>query len=147
MGHDDLVITKPTATADSIPKGVYVSASGLGFKYLVLALYGLSSAIVGMSTPAWLSGHWWGVTLPSIIFLSGIAAFLSTRLLRFAHPYLECWALFLMLVGFISYSITIALRTVGDGDLGRLPTALLPIALMTVPWSRFRVVNEYVWPR
>ena len=111
--------------------------------YSLLALYGLASGFVGVSTIDVVAGQFWGLAWPFLIALTSLGALaglLRSKLTR--HHAVEVTTT-LSLVGLlVTYSLFILVRTVLDGDAGRLPVAILPIVISVFPYFRLaRIVR------
>jgi hypothetical protein len=93
-------------------------------EYVLLALYGLGSA-------------WVGVATLDVVALLSTAAAIGVLVSRDGGPKtIELVTTLLLISLLVGYSIAIVLRTMEDGNLARLPFAILPTAVAVHPFSR-----------
>jgi hypothetical protein len=106
-------------------------------EYVLLALYGLGSAWVGVATLDVVAGATWALLWPGLIALLSTAAAIGVLVSRDGGPKtIELVTTLLLISLLVGYSIAIVLRTMEDGNLARLPFAILPTAVAVHPFSR-----------
>lgn len=109
----------------------------LGVKYLLIALYGLSVSLVGLTTIGVVGGQQWETVWPLLLSVSSLGAFFGViRSKYYGKEGLEAVMTLATVALLASYSLAIILRTASDGDFIRLPAALLPIIAMVTPFGR-----------
>lgn len=110
----------------------------LRVKYALIALYGLASSLVGITTITAVSGEAWGLAWPVLVASLALGAILGLSRSQEKHMYgWEISMTLSLLAVFCSYSVLIVLRTIHDGEVTRLPVALLPVILSVTPFARF----------
>ena len=106
-------------------------------EYALIALYGILSGWVGVATLDVVGGPVWAIVWPVGIVVFATSAIvgitLSRRTGRGGFELVTTLALIALLVG---YSAAIIFRVEFDGQLNRLPVAVLPVALSVHPFSR-----------
>lgn len=109
----------------------------LVIKYALLAAYGVAAGVVGVRTIDVVAGDFYGVLWPVLVTafaLTALGGVIRSRLTdRHALEVVGTLALLATLAG---YSVSIALRTLIDGQVERLPVGLLPVILSVFPASR-----------
>lgn len=114
-----------------------VSPTALIIEYSLLALYGILSGWVGVATLDVVGGPLWAVVWPVGIVFFSTAAIVGVLLSRaFGKSWLEVTTTLALIALLIGYSAAIIIRTTLDGDIGRLPVAVLPFALSVHPFSK-----------
>lgn len=110
----------------------------LGVKYLLIALYGLSASIVGVTTIGIVGGNWWETIWPMLVSIFALGAFFGVlRSKYYGKEGLEASMTLAVVALLASYSLAIILRTHFDNEVIRLPIAFLPIILSVMPFARF----------
>lgn len=125
-------MTKPDVGVTPIPY------TRLGVKYLLIALYGLSASIVGITTIGVVGGNSWESIWPMLVSVFSLGAFFGViRSKYYSKEGLEAVMTVSVVALLASYSLAIVLRTLSDGDTSRLPVAFLPVILSVMPFARF----------
>jgi hypothetical protein len=114
-----------------------VSPTALILTYNLLALYGVLSGWVGVRTLDVVGGPLWALVWPIGIVFFSMAAVIGLLVSRkFGIATVELVTTIALVSLLIGYSVAIVVRTGVDGDLLRLPVAVLPVALSVHPFSR-----------
>lgn len=119
-------------------RSVTVSPIALIIEYTLIALYGVLCSWVGVATLDIVGGPLWAFVWPLAIVVFSLGAIVgvvvSGRLARGGFELITTLLLVALLLG---YSAAIVVRVVEvDGELNRLPVAVLPVALSVHPFSR-----------
>lgn len=119
-------------------RSVTVSPTALVIEYALIAVYGALCSAVGVATLDIVGGPLWAFVWPLAIVVFSLGAIVgvvvSGRLARRGFELVTTLLLVAMLMG---YSAAIVFRVVEvDGELNRLPVAVLPVALSVHPFSR-----------
>lgn len=110
-------------------------------KYTLIAIYGVGSGIVGVTTLDVIAGATWALAWPALITAFAVTAIVGVRRARRRQRFaLEVVATIFLLALFAGYMVAIALRAGIYGEFYRLPTALLPLILSVFPWSRLQSI-------
>jgi lipopolysaccharide export LptBFGC system permease protein LptF len=105
--------------------------------YALLTLYGVTSAVVGVTTLSAVAGSVWGLMWPLLVTAFSVLALAGVIRSRVSRKEgFELVASLLLAALLIGYTVAIIARTFDDGDLSRLPVAWLPVALSINPASR-----------
>jgi len=117
---------------------VTVSPTALVIEYSLIALYGILCSWVGVATLDIVGGPVWAFAWPLAIVVFSLGAIVgvvvSNRLARRGFELVTTLLLIALLMG---YAIAIIVRVAEvDGELNRLPVAVLPFALSVHPFSR-----------
>lgn len=105
--------------------------------YALLTVYGLGSALAGVTTLDVVAGAAWGLTWPALVAVLALASFVGVVRSRITDK--EGWEVVstLLLIALLAgYAIAIPIRTMLDGDWSRLPFAVLPVVAAVFPASR-----------
>lgn len=98
--------------------------------YCLITVYGVSSAIVGMTTQREVSGDLWELVWPIMLATaSAVAVWGVLRSRNNGHLAVEIISSVAMVALLVSYSASILARTASDGEVTRLPVAILPILI------------------
>lgn len=117
-----------------VEKPPYVT---LIIKYALIAVYGAFSGWVGIATLDVVAGQLWGVLWPALVTVFSLLAMFAVIRSRITEKEgLELVSTLLLISLLIGYSIAIVTRTTIDGNVTRLPVALLPIILSVFPARR-----------
>lgn len=127
----------------------------LTVKYVFLAVYGFVAAAFGVTTISITLGREWSVGVPAVIMASSLVAIVGVRVsrryrerLRTADPLperallVEIISEYVLILALFSYSVAIVVRTFGDHDWERLSYALLPLAVVVLPFYRALHLSE-----
>ncbi|WIB25441.1 hypothetical protein [Curtobacterium sp. MCSS17_015] len=127
----------------------------LTVKYAFLALYGVLTAMFGITTVEVTLGRAWSVGIPAIIILASVASMIGVQVskryrerLPSRHPLpervllVEIIAEYVLILSLFAYSVSIIVRTHTDGDWERLAYAVLPMAVSVVPFYRALHLSE-----
>jgi hypothetical protein len=127
----------------------------LTVKYSFLALYGVLTAVFGITTVEVTLGRAWSVGIPAIIILASAASIVGVQVSRryrerlpSRHPLpervllIEIIAEYVLILSLFAYSVSIIVRTHTDGDWERLAYAVLPMAVTVVPFYRALHLSE-----
>lgn len=129
-----------TITPDAMHPSPYPA---LIIKYALIAVYGAANGWVGVITLGVVSGPSWAVMWPALVLISSTAALVGVLISRSGGTHwpemIATLALISLLIG---YSAAIIIRTVEDGNVTRLPVALLPIILSVFPFSRLVSISR-----
>jgi hypothetical protein len=110
-------------------------------KYTLIAVYGIASGVVGVTTLDLIAGETWALAWPALITAFAVTAFVGAQRSRRRQRFgLEVVATICLLALFAGYIVAIALRATLYGEFYRLPTALLPLILSVFPWSRLQSI-------
>jgi hypothetical protein len=105
--------------------------------YVLLALYGVTSAVVGVTTMIAAAGDVWGLLWPLLVTALSVLALAGVIRSRVTGKEgFELVASLLLASLIIGYTFAIIIRTFDDGDITRLPVAWLPVALSVHPAGR-----------
>lgn len=127
----------------------------LTVKYAFLALYGVLTAVFGITTVEVTLGRAWSVGIPSIIIIASVTAIIGVQVskryrerLPSKHPLpekvllVEIIAEYVLILSLFAYTVSIVVRTHTDGDWERLAYAVLPLAVSVVPFYRALHLSE-----
>lgn len=127
----------------------------LTVKYAFLALYGILTAVFGITTVEVTLGRAWSVGIPAIIILASAVSIVGVQVSRryrerlpSRHPLpervllVEIIAEYVLILSLFAYSVSIIVRTHTDGDWERLAYAVLPMAVSVVPFYRALHLSE-----
>lgn len=127
----------------------------LTVKYALLALYGFVAAAFGVTTIDITLGRGWAVGIPLAISVASIGAIIGVQIskryrerLPSRHPLhervllVEVLSEFVLILALFAYSVSIAVRTFGDHDYERLAYAILPVAVVVLPFYRALHLSE-----
>lgn len=124
-------MTKPDIGLQPVPY------TRLGVKYFLVALYGAAASIVGVTTINVVGGHVWETAWPFLLSLSSLAAIFGIiRSKYFQKTGFEFGTTLTFISLLMSYSVAIVVRTLFDGDMSRLPVAVLPVIISVTPFAR-----------
>lgn len=132
--------------AANFPIGGREAYVGLLWKYAILAVYAAGSFFLGATTVGYATGPAYAKLFPALLFLACVTALVGVVVSRWtARVWIEYAGTALLLAGMVGYSIAIAFTALGVyGDWGRLPAAVLPLALMVYPILRLRNILHTV---
>lgn len=106
-------------------------------KYAILALYGVTSCVVGVTTLDVVAGQAWGLIWPALVALLSTLALVGVIRSRVTgREGFELISTLLLVALLGGYVAAIIIRTMQDGEVTRLPIALLPLALSIYPAAR-----------
>jgi hypothetical protein len=106
----------------------------LAMIYAVLTVYGIGSAVVGMTTLDVVAGAMWALLWPVLVAVVSMVAFVGVIRSSLAGKHgLEVVGTLLLIALMIGYTIAIMIRTGFDGDVSRLPYGLLPVVVAIPP--------------
>lgn len=127
----------------------------LTVKYAFLALYGILTAVFGITTVEVTLGRAWSVGIPAIIILASVTSMIGVHVskryrerLPSRHPLpervllVEIIAEYVLILSLFAYAVSIIVRTHSDGDWERLAYAILPMAVSVVPFYRALHLSE-----
>jgi hypothetical protein len=127
----------------------------LTVKYAFLALYGVLTAVFGITTVEVTLGRAWSVGIPVLIILASLGSIVGVQVskryrerLPSRHPLpekvllIEIIAEYVLILSLFAYSVSIIVRTHTDGDWERLAYAVLPMAVSVVPFYRALHLSE-----
>lgn len=110
---------------------------GLIVKYTVVALYGLAVSTFGLVTLGATAGPQWELAWPVLLTVFALLALAGLLRSFFTRKFLLEIITTLMLNGLLfGYAVAIVARTLGDGDVSRLPAVALPLLVTVFPWLR-----------
>lgn len=122
---------EPHMHIDRPPYATYI------LKYALIAIYGLGSGIVGITTLDVVAGRFWGLLWPGLITVLALLAMVGVIRSRLTEKEgMELIFTLLLLALFAGYVVAIVVRSHLDGNVQRLPTALLPVILSVFPGRR-----------
>lgn len=132
--------------AANFPIGGREAYVGLLWKYAILAVYAAGSFILGATTVGYATGPGYAKLFPALLFLACLTALVGVVVSRWsARVWVEYVGTALLLAGMVGYSIAITYTALAVyHDLGRLPAAVLPLALMVYPILRLRNILHTV---
>ena len=124
-------------------------------KYAFLTLYGILTAVFGITTVEVTLGRAWSVGIPAIIILASVTSMVGVQVskryrdrLPSRHPLpervllVEIIAEYVLILSLFAYAVSIIVRTHTDGDWERLAYAILPMAVSVVPFYRALHLSE-----
>lgn len=119
-------------------RSVTVSPTALVIEYALIALYGALCSWVGVTTLDIVGGPLWAFVWPLAIVVFSLGAIVGVVVSsRLARGGVELVTTLLLVALLLGYSAAIIVRVVEvDGELNRLPVAVLPVALSVHPFSR-----------
>lgn len=132
--------------AANFPIGGREAYVGLLWKYTIMGTYAGSAFFLGATTVGKATGPAYAKLFPALLFIACITALLGVVVSRWtARVWIEYLGTALLLAGMVGYAIAIAyVALFVDRDWGRLPPALLPVALMVFPILRLRNILRTV---
>lgn len=113
------------------------STTALIIVYALVALYGTLAGWAGVATLDIVSGPTWALLWPILtVFFSAaaIAGVLISR--RYGRTTFELVTTLLLVALLVGYALAIVIRVEADGNVTRLPVAVLPVALSVHPFAR-----------
>ena len=114
-----------------------VSSTALVIEYGLLSFYGVLSGWVGVRTLDIVGWPLWALVWPiGIVFFSMAAIFGVLVNKKYGIAAVELVTTIALVSLLIGYSVAIVIRTAVDGDMIRLPVAVLPFALSVHPFSQ-----------
>jgi len=127
----------------------------LTVKYAFLALYGVLTAVFGITTVAVTLGRAWSVGIPAIIILASVGSIVGVQVSRRYRErrasrrplpervlLVEILSEYVLILSLFAYAVSIIVRTHADGDWERLAYAVLPMAVSVVPFYRALHLSE-----
>jgi len=112
--------------------------------YALLALYGIGSGVVGVTTLSVVAGEAWGLIWPALVAVLSLAALVGVIRSRLTEKHgWELVATLLLIAMLAGYVAAILLRTIWDGDPSRLPVAILPTVVSIAPAYRLLDIARY----
>ena len=102
-----------------------------------MAVYGTLAAWVGVATLDVVGGRTWALLWPILTVFFAVAAIAGVLISRrYGRTSFELVTTLLLVALLVGYAIAIVIRTDFDGNVSRLPVAVLPVALSVHPFAQ-----------
>jgi len=113
------------------------SSTALVIVYALVALYGTLAGWVGVATLDVVGGPTWALLWPILTVFFAVAAIAGVLISRrYGQTSFELVTTLLLIALLVGYALAIVVRTEFDGNMSRLPVAVLPVALSVHPFAR-----------